>query len=92
MRDTSEAQRKLVVHAEADRDQLLIHIADSGSGISADVAEQLFEPFFTTKKEGLGVGLNICRSVIEAHKGRLWHTPNPGGGCIFHIALPLDCP
>ncbi|MBU0751135.1 MAG: PAS domain S-box protein [Gammaproteobacteria bacterium] len=90
MRQTSEAQRKLVVHAEADHGQLLIHIADSGSGISTDVAEQLFEPFFTTKKEGLGVGLNICRSVVEAHKGRLWHTANPGGGSVFHIALPLD--
>jgi two-component system sensor histidine kinase DctS len=49
----------------------------------------LFEPFYTTKAEGLGVGLNICRSVIEAHRGRLWHQPRPGGGSEFHVRLPL---
>jgi len=49
----------------------------------------LFEPFYTTKSEGLGVGLNICRSVVEAHQGRLWFDSNPLGGSIFHIALPV---
>lgn len=90
MRQTDEARRELVVAAEVDDRQVLISIADRGCGISPDDAVRLFEPFYTTKSEGLGVGLNICRSVVEAHHGRLWFAANPGGGTIFHISLPLE--
>jgi two-component system sensor kinase FixL len=52
------------------------------------VAERLYSTFFTTKETGLGLGLSICRSVVEIHGGRIWHDPNPGGGTAFHFTLP----
>jgi two-component system sensor kinase FixL len=63
-------------------------VADSGRGIDADMAERIFEPFVTTKRDGMGIGLLICRSIIEAHGGRLQFEPNPEGGTIFHFTLP----
>jgi signal transduction histidine kinase len=54
------------------------------------VAEQLFTPFFTTKQEGMGIGLNICRSIIEYHRGEFGHAPKPEGGCVFWLELPLN--
>jgi two-component system sensor histidine kinase DctS len=90
MAQTGEGHRILTVGAKVRDGQVLISIADRGSGISAEAAAQLFEPFFTTKLEGLGVGLNICRSVVEAHHGRLWFEPAPEGGTVFHISLPLS--
>lgn len=92
MKQTPRDERLLSVACTSEDDQLHITIADSGSGISPETAAHLYEPFFTTKTEGLGVGLNICRSVIEAHQGRIWHEPNPAGGSIFHILLPLPAP
>jgi len=89
MSQTEEARRILTVTAHADADQVLIAVADNGCGIAAESARQLFEPFYTTKTEGLGIGLNICRSFVEAHRGRLWFDSLPGGGTVFHIALPL---
>ncbi|MEH6626414.1 MAG: PAS domain S-box protein [Motiliproteus sp.] len=69
--------------------QLLIDVQDHGSGISQLRLEQLFEPFFTTKENGLGMGLSISRTIIEAHGGRLLATPADGGGTTFTIRLPL---
>jgi two-component system, LuxR family, sensor histidine kinase DctS len=89
MRHTAAKDRELVIAARRSENQVELDIADRGCGISAEDAEHLFEPFFTTKSEGLGVGLNICRSVIEAHHGRLWFEANPQGGSIFHITLPI---
>jgi two-component system sensor histidine kinase DctS len=89
MRLTSVEHRVLTVTARADEGRVEISISDRGCGISAEDAAQLFEPFYTTKNEGLGVGLNICRSVVEAHHGRLWFEANPEGGSIFHISLPI---
>lgn len=88
MRDIALENRLLTLTATVEDDQMHLCIADRGQGISAEVASRLFEPFFTTKTEGMGMGLNICRSVIEGHKGRLWIEPNPEGGSIFHILLP----
>jgi two-component system, LuxR family, sensor kinase FixL len=65
-----------------------ISVADTGSGISPDIAEQLFQPFFTTKAHGLGVGLSISRTIIENHGGKIWIEPNPEGGTIFRLTLP----
>lgn len=65
-----------------------LSVLDRGSGISAEVAERLYAPFFSTKEEGMGMGLNICRSIIELHQGRLWFEPNPEGGTLFHFTLP----
>ena len=61
---------------------------DRGQGIPPDLYEKLFVPFFSTKSEGMGMGLNICRSIVEFHRGRLWAVPNPGGGTIFRFTLP----
>jgi two-component system, LuxR family, sensor kinase FixL len=64
-----------------------VSVADSGPGISSDVASQLFQPFITTKPQGMGVGLSISRTIIEAHGGQIWTEPNPGGGAIFKFTL-----
>lgn len=88
MRDTVQEQRILNISASHDGQQIILQISDRGCGISNDDAAQLFEPFYTTKNEGLGVGLNICRSVVEAHHGRLWFEHAPAGGTIFNISLP----
>ena len=89
MRLTPPETRALTVAARVADGLVHIAVADRGCGISAEDADQLFEPFFTTKNEGLGVGLNICRSVVEAHRGRLWFETNPEGGSIFHVSLPI---
>jgi PAS domain S-box-containing protein len=69
-------------------DEVLVEVEDRGSGIDPAIADRLFEPFFTTRSEGMGMGLAICRSIIEAHGGRLWFT-RADVGTIFHFALPL---
>jgi two-component system sensor kinase FixL len=65
----------------------VIKIADTGTGIASDIADQLFQPFVTTKSQGLGVGLSISRTIVESHGGRIWVEPNPAGGTIFHFTL-----
>jgi two-component system sensor kinase FixL len=67
-----------------------IAVCDNGPGISPDIAARLFQPFSTTKAKGMGMGLSICKAIIEAHGGRLWAAPNPGGGAQFHFRLPVD--
>lgn len=89
MKRTPRAERKLVIQTERVADQAEIRIRDRGHGISHEIAGELFSPFFTTKDNGMGMGLNICRSIVELHEGRLWFTANPDGGCIFHFTLPL---
>ena len=67
-----------------------ITVADTGPGMPDSIAQQLFEPFVTTKEKGMGVGLSICRTIVEAHGGRIWMVPNPIGGTIFKIQLPVN--
>ena len=65
-----------------------IAVADTGPGIPPEIAADLFKPFNTTKRSGMGVGLSVCRTIVEAHGGRIRAEPNPGGGTIFRIQLP----
>ena len=77
---------------------LRIQVTDAGGGIPENVLEHMFEPFFSTKSDGMGMGLNICRSIIESHHGRLWATnvtdseQTKLAGCTFTILLPLESP
>ena len=68
--------------------ELVVRIIDRGPGVSSSDAEHVFEPFFSTKTTGLGIGLAICRSIVEAHGGKLTYAPNPGGGAVFQFTLP----
>ena len=74
----------------AHDNQIELAVIDRGHGLTDP--ERLFEPFFSTKSEGLGMGLNICRTIIESHHGRLWATSNPEGGTIFRFTLPCVDP
>ncbi len=89
MRDTMPEQRHLAIALACADGYAKLAIADRGCGIAAGVAGQLFDPLFTTKTEGMGMGLAICRSVVENHRGRLWFEANPEGGSVFHVLLPL---
>lgn len=73
--------------ARAEIDQLRVTIADRGPGVTAESAKRLFEPFYTSKPDGMGLGLNICRSIVEFHGGRLWTTPRSGNGAEFHFTV-----
>jgi two-component system sensor kinase FixL len=66
-----------------------VSVADSGSGLAPEVAAHLFQPFVTTKPKGMGVGLSICRTIVEAHGGRIWTEPRSGGGTVFRFTLRL---
>jgi signal transduction histidine kinase len=75
--------------SEHGEGRMLLIVTDSGVGLGDGATERIFTPFFTTKPSGLGMGLSICRSIIEAHAGRLSAFPNDGSGATFQIALPL---
>jgi signal transduction histidine kinase len=86
-----EDPRMLRVKSEAyEHDGVMISVADSGTGISTQHMDQVFNPLFTTKSDGMGMGLSICRAIIEAHEGRLWVSPNIPHGTIFQFTLRTD--
>ena len=68
---------------------MIVAVRDSGPGLKPESLDQLFEPFYTTKPAGMGMGLSICRSITEAHGGRLWATANAARGAVFQFTLPL---
>ena len=80
----------LIETAIIDRNTVGIAVFDNGTGIRADMLDQLFEPFVTTKRQGLGLGLTICRSIATAHAGQLWAGNNEGRGSVFRLLLPRD--
>jgi two-component system sensor kinase FixL len=84
----SSKHRELIVSTgPAENDMVAVDVADTGSGISPDVASRLFQPFVTTKRQGMGVGLSISRTIIRSHGGEITVEPNPGGGTIFRFTL-----
>ncbi len=88
-RETPAAQRVVTIAVQARPDHLLCSVTDHGPGIRDEASDRLYESFFTTKPEGMGIGLNICRSIVEAHQGRLWHESPESGGTRFMFTLPI---
>ncbi|WP_093015348.1 ATP-binding protein [Variovorax sp. OV700] len=92
MQATPPEQRLVEIEAEVREGRMHIRVADRGPGIDAALAEQVFAPFFTTKTGGLGLGLNICRTIVEAHRGRLSFANRAGGGTVFTLELEISPP
>ena len=87
----SEGPRELLISSgKAGTDDVYVAVRDSGLGVPATDLERLFEPFYTTKPGGLGLGVSICRSIIQTHGGRFWATPNSPRGAIFQFTLPAQ--
>ena len=85
-------RKELIVSSHAkDPEWLEISVSDTGPGLSDAVANRLFQPFVTSKPTGMGVGLSICRTIIESHGGRIWAEPRSEGGCVFRFTLPRVC-
>jgi len=83
------ARRELAIDAKPTMDAMIeVGVADTGPGLALDVAARLFQPFVTTKPQGMGVGLSICRTIVEAHGGRLWAEASDGGGTVFRFTIP----
>jgi len=89
MGNLSDTVRSLKIRTWLERSEVVIEVTDTGLGIDADQLTCLFNPFYTTKAEGLGMGLSICRSIIEFHEGRIWATSVKGQGATFMFALPV---
>jgi len=88
-----DGARRLVVRTTSiDESNVLVEVQDSGTGIAADKLESIFDPFTTSKSEGLGMGLSICRSIIERHGGTISAANNPDCGATFSITLPVIPP
>jgi len=91
LEEVIDRPRRLTISARTDSpDSVRIAVQDTGIGVDRQQAERLFQPFFSTKPNGLGMGLAISRSIIEAHGGRLWMTPNNGPGVTFQFDLPVE--
>ncbi len=91
MRDTPAGERRVTVRTAAfDSSTVLVSVSDRGSGIDQDKLGRVFQPFFTTKAEGMGMGLSIARTIVEAHGGILWAVNNPDRGASFHCRLPAS--
>jgi C4-dicarboxylate-specific signal transduction histidine kinase len=91
MQSVTDRPRELVIRSGQDEtEQVLVGVTDCGVGISAENADRLFTAFFTTKSSGMGMGLSICRSIIDAHGGRLWATACEPRGALFQFTIPAD--
>jgi signal transduction histidine kinase len=91
MSGVSDGMRELMISTgKVETNGVLVTIKDSGPGLAAINIERMFDPFYTTKPAGLGIGLSICRSIIEAHEGRLWVSANLPRGAIFQFTVPTS--
>ena len=90
MSSVEAGPRELLISTEQTQGNgVLVTVRDFGPGIDPEHLERIFEAFYTTKPGGLGIGLSICRSIVEAHGGRLWATPNEPRGAVFRVMLPI---
>ena len=89
MSEIKARDRILTIASNCDGAEVILTVADTGKGIDAKELGKIFDPFFTTKPEGMGLGLSICKSIIDAHGGRLWATSQLPFGTVFHLALPV---
>jgi signal transduction histidine kinase/ligand-binding sensor domain-containing protein len=88
-----DGPRELVIRSGRDESgNVLVSVRDTGPGLSPEAMDRIFHPFYTSKKEGLGLGLSICQSIIEAHGGRLWASANSPRGAVFQFTLPIGTP
>ena len=87
MRDAPRRELEVAM-AALGPDAVEVSVADTGPGLAEEVAGRLFEPFVTTKRQGMGVGLSICRTIVEDHGGGMTAAPRPGGGTVFRFVLP----
>ena len=90
MKETRDRTLQVIVN-RSDQ-SVMFSVVDRGHGVPQGIRDRLFDSFYTTKTDGMGMGLNICRSIIESHHGRLWFEDNPEGGCTFRFTLPLSPP
>jgi C4-dicarboxylate-specific signal transduction histidine kinase len=90
MSSLGDSQRNLEVSAETGHDCVRVGVRDTGPGLRPDSLSRLFEPFYTTKPDGMGMGLAICRAIIDDHGGRLWATANEPCGAVFQFTLPIQ--
>lgn len=87
MEDTP--RKELDIRLAVSGERLEFSVADTGTGLAPEIADRLFMPFASTKSQGMGIGLSVCRNIVEAHRGRIWAQPNPGGGTVFCFWLPV---
>jgi signal transduction histidine kinase len=91
MAPIKDRPREILIRSQQNEaGQVLVAVLDSGIGIDSETAEKLFSAFFTTKASGMGMGLSISRSIIRAHGGRLWASPNTDHGAAFQFTVPID--
>ena len=90
MDEIKDHRKELVIRVRSEDGNVVVRVEDSGKGLDEQTAQKIFTPFFTTKPHGIGLGLSISRSIIEAHEGRLWATPRPSGGAVFQFTLPAS--
>lgn len=87
--DSDNTRRELTVHVDSEGDEVVVCVSDTGKGVDEDLRERLFDPFVSTRKQGLGIGLSLCRSVVDRHKGKVWVEDSPGPGATFCFSLPV---
>jgi signal transduction histidine kinase len=90
MSNVTDRARNLTISLQpTENGEALVAVEDSGIGLDAAIADRVFDPLFTTKPEGMGMGLSICRSIVDAHRGRLWASPCQPHGTIFRFTVPF---
>jgi C4-dicarboxylate-specific signal transduction histidine kinase len=94
MADCNAPERRLLIRTETENGSstLVVSVTDRGGSVPEEKMEQIFEPFFTTKEKGMGLGLSVCRTIMAAHRGKLWATNNADCGATFHFSLPTGVP